>query len=252
MSHTFHLSFFAPSGSKRTYCIALPDAQSRTKWAMLLPRQINRCRTNAAQSSIDAEAESQDQGVGGGVKRRMAAEALGLGVLRDSLIGDQRGSEPGRRGSVSTTYDGAMGKDEVDALGPLRMREGIGQEVSTGDATRHEHGHRQNGSEVEMHGHPTQPLSLTTGKEIVLVCRQNSIMPDLLDMLRPTSSAADAGHETANPYVRRAQGASINDHDGTAGSRVDRAAEEVDRREWEREREYEAESRAQSRAAGRF
>lgn len=234
MSHTFHLSFLAPTGEKRRYCIALPDAQSRSKWAMLLPRQINRCRTMAAQHSIEAESGAED------VSRRIAADALGLEVLRDALVrpvvsvsesgGGVDGGE--RRGSVSTTYGTGAGRAEEASLGPLYLASGTGRGTAT--AVKNVNGHGEKGA--------PRPLSSMTGKEVVLICRQNSILPDMLDILQQPGYANGHGinSDDGNPRAEAKQA-------GAAETQADAETEAE-----QRERLYEAESRAQSRAAGRF
>lgn len=229
MDHTFHLAFGTPNGAKRRYCISLPDAHARSKWALLLPRQINRCRTLAATTSIEAESGSQE------AKRKIAADALALSVLRDALVQSAPAVSGGRRGSISTTYALGAGKDESETLGPLGA-------VNNGTTARTSGNATWTGGEVG---------AKTTGKEVVLVCRQNSLLPDMLDLLeQPKASAGGQGLEPA-VYSDKEHGEAFSrDHQGVE------AVEERYKREMveaeEREREYGVESRAQSRAAGRF
>jgi hypothetical protein len=78
---------------------------------------------------------------------RKAAEGVALQVLRDALIG-MEGGEKVRSGSVSVSLGG-----------------------------------EQHGGESEGNGEGGM-LDVQTGKELVLVCRQNSLLPGLLELLQ--------------------------------------------------------------------
>lgn len=167
MQNTFHISFTSQANVKRNYCFSAPTSEAKSKWAQLLRKQISTCRARAQSSSID--------------ELRQVAEQVSLQVLRDAVIPRDDGSKQariaGRRGSVSTTYDQLAGKDEV-ALGPLQPLKG--------------------GSSSDNVG----LVGIQTGKELVLLCRQNSLMPGLLEML---SSARDdvVSHSNSERHRQR-------------------------------------------------
>jgi hypothetical protein len=156
MQHTFKVSFLDPSNSRRNYCFSVPTGETKSKWAQLLQRQIGVHRVRAQSASAN--------------QLRQVAEQVSLRVLRDAVISldytkHQNASRSGhtpethRRGSVSTTYDQLAGRDER-ALGPL-------QPPKVGSSSEKQPG----------------LLGVQTGKELVLLCRQNSLMPGMLELL---------------------------------------------------------------------
>jgi hypothetical protein len=156
MQNTFHVSFTSQVNVKRNYCFSVPTSEAKSKWAQMLRKQISTCRARAQSPSIN--------------ELRQVAEQVSLQVLRDAVIPRddnpkqaRTAGSPPRRGSISTTYDQLAGKDEV-ALGPLQPLKG--------------------GSSSDNVG----LVGIQTGKELVLLCRQNSLMPGLLELL---SSARD-------------------------------------------------------------
>jgi hypothetical protein len=142
MKHTFHLSFPNHLGEKRRYCFSLPDAELRTIWGVLLPRQaaITRQRKSVPASTAQA-------------KIKAAAEAVALLVLRDALVPSHKAPHRAQRsGSVSVVHT---------------------QEGEAGKKEQHEHG-----------SSCREFMAETTGKEVVLVCRQNSLLPGMLELLQ--------------------------------------------------------------------
>lgn len=159
MKHTFHLSFANHLGIPRRYCFSLPDAEMRTKWAVLLPRQIS---INRQKKTVPISTLQQ--------KIRNAAEAVSLVVLRDALIPPPEvvngRVKMERTGSFSIAYSGKEG-----GISPI-----IGNtEQKSGD--KKTHGMMQD----------------TTGKEVVLVCRQNSLLPGMLELLQAGVEPKDRG-----------------------------------------------------------
>ena len=100
---------------------------------------------------------------------RQAARSVSLQVLRDAVIppeepnGDIKAMTNGSRnrvGSVSIAYSAGQGRAEA-ALGPLV-------------AGRPGHGTERQGGLV----------GVQTGKELLLLCRQNSLLPGVLELLQ--------------------------------------------------------------------
>lgn len=159
MRHTFHISFFSPTNLKRKYCFAVPNDEMKIKWGQLLHKQITICKSKA-QASVPKANEL-----------RQVAEKVSLQVLRDAVIPQdihQPNGTRARQGSVSTTYDQLAGRDEK-ALGPLQP------------SKSHTISDRTSGM-----------VDIRTGKELVLLCRQNSLLPGLLELL-------SAGREDVKP-----------------------------------------------------
>ncbi|KAL7423227.1 hypothetical protein Q5752_002527 [Cryptotrichosporon argae] len=171
MQHTFHVAFISHLGLKRKYCFSVPDAATRSKWANALVRGIRTIKDAKAAAGPDTSLAP---------RIRQAAEAVSLQVLRDALIAPDERAAAGngtmtpskrnpntrlqRSGSVSVTYQPA----------------GTDKEPPSAQAAQ------------EVQG---RLLDVQTGKELVLVCRQNSLMPGLLELLqagvnRPDDRAA--------------------------------------------------------------
>lgn len=160
MQHTFQVSFISHLGLKRKYCFSVADASTRTKWGNMLQKQIS-ATTSSKRVTIT---DTRD-------KIRLAAEVVSLQVLRDALIPPEskleennrsldRPAGPPRMGSISLTYPMNQGRAESE-LGPLVP----GRPGPRGDA--------ENGM-----------VECKNGKELVLLCRQNSLLPGVLELLQ--------------------------------------------------------------------
>lgn len=176
MRHTFQVAFMSPQGQKRKYCFSVPDAAARQKWGSLLSRQIwLTTETKGAVGSTGAGGGGAGSnaattgtfghgGIGNGngaggmaspaYKVRRAAEAVGLQVLRDALIKD--GGEDGRS---------AHGHGHTPRKASVSAAYGEGE--SNGD---------------------NKVAGLQTGKELVLLARQNSLLPGVLELLQSGQS----------------------------------------------------------------
>ena len=173
MRHTFHVAFFSSTNQKRKYCFSVPSDELKSKWGQVLKRQIAICKSK---STTPTEKQL-----------RQIAEKVSLQVLRDAVIPpDDTSSNQNRvrQGSVSTTYEHTAGKDEK-ALGPLVPPTKAGSERESG------------------------LVEIRTGKELVLLCRQNSLLPGLLELL-------SAGRE--NVKAQSKQVPIIPSHHRTNGS----------------------------------
>jgi len=159
MRHTFQISFISPTNLKRKYCFSVPNDETKTKWGQLLQKQVMSCK-----SKTQASMPKSNQ-------LRQVAEKVSLQVLRDAVIPQdtyQPNGTRARQGSVSTTYDQLAGRDEK-ALGPLQPS----KSNTIPDRT-------------------SGMVDIRTGKELVLLCRQNSLLPGLLELL-------SAGREDVRP-----------------------------------------------------
>lgn len=149
MRNTFHVSFMSPTDQKRKYCFSVPSDEMKIKWGQVLQKQIAFCKSKSKSHS------SPDQ-----KQLRHIAEKVSLQVLKDAVIppDDTSKQTRARQGSVSTTYEHTAGRDEK-ALGPLIAPAKSGSERTSG------------------------LVEIRTGKELVLLCRQNSLLPGLLELL---------------------------------------------------------------------
>ncbi|ORY31383.1 hypothetical protein BCR39DRAFT_558172 [Naematelia encephala] len=180
MKNTFQLAFTSHLGSRRKYCYSVQDEQIRTKWVQALIRQT--ALTKSAKSASTPSSTDPRAVI------RYTAEAVSFQVLCDALIprsdppskhGETRQPQQRhhRSGSVSKAYAHNMGKKE-EALGPLRPS----KPTLTSE--------RKDGL-----------VEVNSGKELVLVCRQNSLLPSLLELLQSgvaesTSTTTMAGTST--------------------------------------------------------
>ncbi|WVW84590.1 hypothetical protein I302_106624 [Kwoniella bestiolae CBS 10118] len=207
MKYTFHVSFISHLGIKRKYCFSLDDLESKRRWGKLLSRQIQlakQVKTTISKSEI-----------------RRTAENVSIQVLRDALIPleykaspghienitdtnnttstnggvEHRGSESTtkekiRSGSVSISYTKSL-KEEYD-LGPLVPTKSTHPPIGLGGVEK------QSGI-----------MDVQTGKELVLLCRQNSLLPGLLELLHsakevqiPVGEGVERNDSVKNKGVR--------------------------------------------------
>lgn len=148
MRNTFQLSFFSPTNQKRKHCFSVPNDEMKIKWGQALQKQIAICKSKSSTNRSEKQL-------------RQIAEKVSLQVLRDAVIPPDDPSlkqNRARQGSVSTTYEHTAGRDEK-ALGPLVPPTKAGSERTSG------------------------LVEIRTGKELVLLCRQNSLLPRLLELL---------------------------------------------------------------------
>ena len=168
MTHTFHVAFVSPIGSKRKYCFSMPDEETKRRWGSRLERQMVAIRSARIQATTVLQ------------QIRQAAEGVALQVLRDAVIpredntSDRPITKLVRSGSVSLAYPAQGGLNEMD-LGPLTASNG-------------------GGSNERLSG----MMEVQTGKELVLLCRQNSLLPGLLELLQAGMGVRDSvTHEEA-------------------------------------------------------
>lgn len=191
MRHTFQVAFVSHMGLKRKYCFSVNDADMRKRWGAKLERQIRATKEAKSKPVVNRQQE---------ISR--TADLVSLQVLRDALIPPEDrpapttkatpapppllrgnsstirrelpqlgapidGREKNRSGSVSVVYAQQALQDEYD-LGPLQATRGAG---GTGDS--------QSGM-----------MEVQSGKELVLLCRQNSLLPGLLELLQAGKEGA--------------------------------------------------------------
>ena len=197
MRHTFQLTFPTSSGQNRKLCCSFSDANTYTRWANHLPKLVS------AAGSAKAISHSNPK-----LRIRQALDAMSLHVLKRTLLGSSSAPTVGqpamngnlqvnpriappprtRSGSISVVYGRQQGKYE-DGLTP------------PGSATQSSF----SGLDTSPSGAP-----VFTGKELVLVCRQNSLLPGLMDVLQPTNPVSRVG--VRQEVIREAQKVSAANH----------------------------------------
>jgi hypothetical protein len=160
MAHTFHVAFLSHTSSKRKYCFSVNDVETRSKWGNVLARLIAATRTAKSQAAS---------------RIRQAAEGVALQVLRDAVIPPEEKmsksaiSKIARSRSVSVAYAHQAGRNERD-LGELQASKPAVEGDGVGGL-----------------------MDIQTGKELVLLCRQNSLLPGLLESLQAGIGSGNGG-----------------------------------------------------------
>ena len=237
MKHTFQVAFTSHLGSKRKYCFSVPDEATHQKWGQALSKQVA-----ATIESKRPDAMSPRAAI------RQAAEIVSLQVLRDALIpredvptvqgavgnssGLGRTTRPQRSGSVSVAYAVAQGRTEME-LGPLMSGRNsqsrvqvTGMSGAPGDGEQGVEG--EGGGAAEKEDQTSGMVEVQSGKELVLLCRQNSLLPGVLELLQSglpgAGGRAGAGRsEREGPIGQAGPVGRTNGPAGSAMSNLDRA-----------------------------
>lgn len=185
MRHTFQIAFSNHVGLKRKYCFSMNSFASCQEWRELLEKHIK--ETKGAKSIKGSS--SRDVA-------RQAAEAVSLQVLRDALISTEETAQLTKENTAFRPRGNAAAQPESDT-GP-RSRTGSISAVYAQLALKEEYElvPRQPVQEENDMDKASQKGNARTGKELVLLCRQNSLMPWLLNLL-----LAGAGYEPGDGYA---------------------------------------------------
>ena len=169
MRSTFQLAFNNHEGQKRKYMFSVEDPMIRHPWTTSIQRQIHLASTQACRSS----------------KALQAAEQLAFQVLQDTLIGTDLDTMPSPRDEAFAALTGQI---------PPRRSRGDGSSSHVRSKSRSQVYHRQGpgqlepGSSSELDGLPIHllpstsrtPSRLWSGRDVEVICQQNSSIPQLL------------------------------------------------------------------------
>ncbi|ORX40181.1 hypothetical protein BD324DRAFT_679226 [Kockovaella imperatae] len=169
MRHTFKVEFTTPPGDRRKYCFSLAHSETFARWANHLPRQVALVK----QASLRVPVTIKE-------RLRYAAEKMALAVLQDALAfhepapSHENGASPqklrkSRSGSVSLAY---ASQDTGEKEAQLASFKNV---VKTSETVF--------SKAAPMESSNSGPVQ--TGKELVLLCRQNSLLPGILELLEP-------------------------------------------------------------------
>lgn len=221
MRYTFQVAFTSHLGLKRKYCFSVSEQSTHQKWSQALQRQVAATIETKKPDTTHPRAAV-----------RQAAEIVSFQVLRDALIPKEenpsmqganastngRVAKPQRSGSVSVAYPATQGRSEME-LGPL-VPGRAGHNQVQGSSQNSMHGEGEQGGAVntgKAEGTEKEDcmggmVDVQSGKELVLLCRQNSLLPGVLELLQsglPTGPAQSGqmGHaEQAGRNVNRGMG----------------------------------------------
>lgn len=172
MRHTFQIAFSNHVGLKRKYCFSMNSSASCQKWRELLEKHIKETKgTKSVKGSSSRDVA------------RQAAETVSLQVLRDALISTEEIAQPTEENTAFRPRGNAAAQPESD-IGP-RSRTGSISAVYAQFALKEKY---ELVSLLPVQGEndmdkTSQKGNTRTGKELVLLCRQNSLMPGLLNLL---------------------------------------------------------------------
>jgi hypothetical protein len=191
MQHIFHLTFQNHLGLKRKYLYSFQDADTKANTFDILQQLIERTR--------EAKQNWKDTAVMSSASRQLA-DQISIRVLQSSLIA--KGDELKASGSRKRKKDIPGGTPSRRPSNPAS----INQEtlpLARNPAIRQEFMQGTGNNDVEklatITNAPPSDTGSHTGKDIVLICRQNSLLPVVLGFLRyglPTEvieTVADAG-----------------------------------------------------------
>jgi hypothetical protein len=214
MQHIFHLTFQNHLGLKRKYLYSFQDADTKANTFDILQQLIERTR--------EAKQHWKDTAVMSSASRQLA-DQISIRVLQSSLIAKGDGLKasgsrkrkkdiPGGTPSRRPSNPASINQETL----PLARNPAIRQEFMHHDlspALEHTYKFDDNASIREGTGNndveklatntnaPPSDTGSHTGKDIVLICRQNSLLPVVLGFLRyglPTEvmdTTADVGQD---------------------------------------------------------
>ncbi|WWC70689.1 uncharacterized protein I206_104640 [Kwoniella pini CBS 10737] len=179
MKNTFHVSFISHLGIKRKYCFSLNDIETKRRWGKSLSEQIQ--QSKQFKSSIK-ETVTNDEG---DIRNRIrqTAENVSIQVLRDALIPPenkivvppvhkdiQEEITKNNRSSISSTRQ-RSGSVSIAYTQSLREEQDLGPLIPT------------KSTNLNTQSKQSGLMEIQTGKALVLLCRQNSLLPGLLELL---------------------------------------------------------------------
>ncbi len=182
MRFTFQLAFVNHLDVKRKYRFSIDSAETRDTWCEALSRNIS--LSQSQRSGRDKNSSVMPGPVW------CAAEDAALRTLQDAFIAEEKDSQADTSATLSPfgLGSGKPFSPPSSLRKPKIVRQITGRRISVakimmplqkgeGDPA---------GDDDNMQGideEPTLPEKAQTGKDIVLVCRQNSILPLVLGLL---------------------------------------------------------------------
>ena len=168
MKHTFHVAFASHLGLKRKYCFSVGDQTTRIKWHNLLSRQMKA----TALAHSQPVRTTQD-------RIRQAAQTVSLQVLRDAVIPSAQSSTRNDTLSPTTPLDAQLATRTLRLNSTSIVYGEDDPSFAERGLTPIPQAHADASDGLELGG----ILPCQTGKELVLLCRQNSLLPGLLELL---------------------------------------------------------------------
>lgn len=222
MRNTFQVAFVNHNNSKRKYMFSVDDSLIRHQWTVSLKQQID-----IASSSV-----SPSDASGSSSKVQKATDSLALRVLQETLISPEEDDYPSvplspvdqalarltgvppirhaPHGSVSSSRAGSSAANGNGMTTPRRKPNGSGPHVRSKSRSQMYHQHGAGRFELDLNDSPgfrsdeeqvhrevsgqSQQQRLWSGRDLEMICRQNSLIPPVLTWLR----VARREHDMAN------------------------------------------------------
>ena len=168
MRHTFRLEFALPGGSKRKYCFSLAHSDTYARWANHLPKQVQLANQISARVPVT-------------IKERLgyAAERMTLAVLQDALIPPSPEATRLVKGDVTKARAQGLRRTRSRSVSVAYAAQHLDEKLASSTSRLAQSHVNGNGATND------EGVCVQTGKELVLICRQNSLLPGVLELLEP-------------------------------------------------------------------
>lgn len=199
MTHGFLVSFASATGQKRRQRYSMPDQKSATTLMQLIKTQSAKVKALGSERTLNANGNTQTDEDALPPRLLRAAEYLTLKVLRDSLMSEYATTH-------GTELEGPEGDSTPKAAKPLgkwtmssaQARYGAKEAFKPTLSSPYAQSTPMKKPRTTPHGDgfKERPANkILTGKDVVLICRQNSLIPVVLG-LACTNQDRIGGHAT--------------------------------------------------------
>lgn len=186
MTHGLLVSFASATGQKRRQRYSMPDQTSATTLMQSIRTQSAKVKALASERKSDAEGNSQADEEVLPPRLMRAARHLTLKVLRDSLMSEYANTN-------GTELEGLEGDSTPKAAKPLgkwtmssaQARYGAKEAFKPTFSSPYAQSTPMKKPRTTLHenGSKERPANkVLTGKDLVLICRQNSLIPVVLGL----------------------------------------------------------------------
>ncbi|THH29195.1 hypothetical protein EUX98_g4997 [Antrodiella citrinella] len=207
MRNTFQLAFANHDGDKRKYMFSVDDPLIRHQWVVSIKRQIDIAATTATATLRSVEASGQS------VRTHTASEALAFRVLQETLISPDDGPTAIDDALAHLNGSSSYGNFPQDggvfsSNGAYRRSRSNGSHLHARSKSRSQIYHKHGPGKLEPEEDSNPPSGddgrnsalqqlpgerVWNGRDIEVVCQQNSAIPSVLKYLLGTSvDQADA------------------------------------------------------------
>ncbi|KAH8078041.1 hypothetical protein BXZ70DRAFT_688395 [Cristinia sonorae] len=196
MRNTFQLAFVNHLGDKRKYMFSVDDPLIRHQWTVSIKRQIDIAATTVVSTLKSVEASGQS------AKTHRASEAMAFRVLQETLISSEEDGTSAiddalARLNGSPSYADYLQDGAFGSSGVYRQSRSDGSPFHARSKSRSQiyHKHGPGRLEPEEDSNPSGDDSRTSavqqwpgarvwnGRDIEVVCQQNSAIPSVLKYL---------------------------------------------------------------------